>query len=135
MPEDKSSKLKLSVQRFLRTFTTGLGGAYANPLSLLSRIAAGERLERSSPAELRWLSGFLVMLPVFAVSFLHFGRNILDHASAIGIWFLFVVTILAGFLFAIAWGRWVPLIMSWGIAAILWVIFLWLALTDRFLSL
>jgi hypothetical protein len=100
-------------------------------IGLFIRILSGERLRKATPGELRWSAGFFAFIPVFLPLGAHLGGPYLDRASGVGIWFYMMAGMLGAFLWLAIWTRFVPPAVSWAFGAVVWVVVLWLALTNR----
>jgi hypothetical protein len=96
-------------------------------ISLLIRIACGERLEKANAEDYRWWFGYfffsgLLIMGVFPAE--HF----LDHASTVKIWLSAIITFVA-FAFALMlWVQRVPAKISLALGIVAWGAVVWLFL-------
>ena len=100
-------------------------------ISLLLRIASGERFRKATPTELRWFSGAFAFIPIWGALFIYVGHSYLDRASGVGIWFFMMACLLVAGLTLAVWTKFVPAAVSWVFGAIIWAVTLWLAFTNR----
>jgi hypothetical protein len=100
-------------------------------LHLLFRILSGEPYRKATPTQLRWYSAAFAFIPIWMVLFVDVGRSYLDKANGVGIWFYVMGCLLTAGLCLVVWVRFVPTAVSWVFAAIVWIITLFLALTNR----
>ena len=98
---------------------------------LLFRILSGEPYRKATPTELRWYSGAFAFLPIWLVLFTRVGHSYLDRAGGFGIWLYMMGCIGVAALWLAVWTRFVPPVVSWTVAAMVWLVTLSLALTGR----
>ena len=99
---------------------------------LLFRILSGEPYRKATPAELRWYSGAVAFLPVWLGLFVRVGHSYLEQAGGLGIWLYAMAGIGVVILWLAVWARFVPAAVSWAVAALVWIVALYLAFTGRF---
>ena len=95
------------------------------------RLGRGERLRKATPGELRWYSAAFVFVPIWLVLFARVGFSYLDRASAFGVWLYMMGCIGVAALWLAVWVRFVPAVVSWVVAAIVWIVILVLAFTCK----
>jgi len=97
----------------------------------IARFASGERFRKATPKELRWYSSAFAFVPIWLVLFVHVGHSFLDGASAVGIWFYMMGCFFVAALWLAVWVRFVRAVVSWVVAAIVWIVTLCLVFTGR----
>ena len=100
----------------------------------LLRRASGERFRTATPKEMRWWSGYFVLLPAFGAVF-----SFVDSVLGPVVRYWPMVAYAAAFVISIwiavkLWARYVPAKVSWIIGAVEWAILFYLGLTGRLLS-
>jgi len=101
-------------------------------ISLLFRIASGERLRKATPGELRWYTGFFFFMPIFMFVVVNLGHSYLDRASGVGIWFYMMASLLVLGSCHFLWARYIPATVSVILGIAVWGVMIWMSCTDRF---
>ena len=98
---------------------------------LLFRILSGEPYRKATPTELRWYSGAFAFFPIWLILFVYVGHSYLMRAGGFGIGLYMLVCIGVAALWLAVWARFVPPVVSWTVAAVVWPVTLSLALAGR----
>jgi len=86
----------------------------------------GERLEKATPADYQFHSGFFVLLPVY----IFLGAWILSlfpNATAFVLWIVFAGSMFVLALSCFVWAKYVPTKFSYIFGAFVWIIAGWIA--------
>jgi len=126
------------------SFDSRLGFGVAAGVALINGFCAGKfgvqfdpaqynRLgfRKARPGELRWYSAFFAFIPIWGALGIYFGHSYLDRAAPLRLWLYATSALLVLSVWLWVWAKFVPAKVSWSIGAVVWLITLWLALTDR----
>jgi hypothetical protein len=86
---------------------------------------------KSTPRDYRWGAAYLAFFPVVIVGFMKLGNKYFGTAGAFGSWLYLTATFLAYLSFVFVWAKFVPQIVSWSLAAVIWAVVIWMSFTGR----
>jgi hypothetical protein len=87
---------------------------------------------KANPRDLRWTAAVLAFFPIYAIGSARLGRFYLDRADSIGLSLYILVTIPVMLCLLSTWVKFVPLYISWVVAAVTWALMVLLLFTDSF---
>lgn len=101
-------------------------------LSLLVRIANGEKYRPARPEDYRQWFGVLALSPFFlaGIAFSPIGRKILNHESTGVVWLYLTLSMTLGVGVLLAWIRWIPAWVSLVVAVAAWGVGFWIAFNS-----
>ncbi len=97
----------------------------------LVRFTSGERFRKATPREMRLFSGYFALFPISGVLFIGLGKSVLDHGGYWSIVMYVAISLVALWVAAKVWARFIPAKASWIIGGIEWALMFFLALTVR----
>lgn len=99
-------------------------------VSLLFRIAAGERREKATDTDYRQWFGYFFFAGVFMLGGISLARGFFDRVSILVLWLSATVVISIMAFGLVVWVRRVPAAVSLVLGIITWGVFVWLALRE-----
>lgn len=90
-----------------------------------------DRFRKSTPKELRWYSAFFAFMPIWGALCIYFGHSYLDRAGPVGLWLCAMGAMLGFSVWIWVWTRFVSAKVSWWFGGCVWLVTLWLALSNR----
>lgn len=97
-------------------------------VSLLIRMAKGERLEKATAEDYRKWFGFFFFAGLLMIGGTLLAGEFLDRASALSLWLCATVVIAAMAFGLVVWTRHIPAGVSLTLGVITWGLFVWLVL-------
>jgi hypothetical protein len=87
---------------------------------LLCRFLSGERYHKATSEELRWVSAYAAIVPVF---FLLFGLGIRHLENINQIWLIVMISgsVVGSWLAIRIVFRYIPVLLTWVLAVIMWI--------------
>ena len=92
----------------------------------IARFASGERMRKTESADFRYWFGVLFLFPLTVGLFIRFGAQLFDRSTFV-VWLGVALLAVASFFLAKLWSRFVPAVVSFVLALLVWTVAFWIA--------